>query len=274
MGEGVAAPEAVETKRGEYLVVEADVPGGQGPVAVGVLLYDSASHRLGVKLRRDWEQVAGEDEWEFFDHLAEDWEQRADVDGAGLLHQLEDSVSNAIRVSERRQVLMADFKKTLNRLYRQEVQPAILRYQTHLPVYSLQAAAGKWGPDQGPAGSGEPEGWIEAPPDLALSKDMFVAQVVGRSMEPVIPDRAMCVFRTNIAGSRHGKRVLVENLSEFEQRYTVKRYSSLKQASESGEWRHARIRLEPLNPEFEAWELEEGAECRVIGEFVRVLDEA
>jgi len=30
--------------------------------------------------------------------------------------------------------------------------------------------------------------------------------------------------------------------------------------------------LEPLNPEFEPWELAEGEDCRVIGEFIRVLD--
>jgi hypothetical protein len=93
-------------------------------------------------------------------------------------------------------------------------------------------------------------------------------------MEPVIPDGAMCVFRANIVGSRNGKRVLVENMSEFEQRYTVKRYRSSKRESASEEWQHSGIRLEPLNPEFESWALEEGSECRVIGEFVRVLDEA
>ena len=56
------------------------------------------------------------------------------------------------------------------------------------------------------------------------------------------------------------------------QRYTVKRYRSIKRAS-GEEWQHDCIRLEPLNPEFEAWELEDDpGRFRVIGEFVRVLD--
>jgi hypothetical protein len=64
------------------------------------------------------------------------------------------------------------------------------------------------------------------------------------------------------------------DVSESGGRYTVKRYRSVKQAAEGqGEWRHAVIRLEPLNPEFEAWDLEDDPEkFRVIGEFVRVLE--
>ena len=43
-------------------------------------------------------------------------------------------------------------------------------------------------------------------------------------------------------------------------------------AARMGTIRHKRIVLEPLNPEFEPWELEEGSECRILGEFIRVLD--
>ena len=38
---------------------------------------------------------------------------------------------------------------------------------------------------------------------------MFVAQVRGKSMEPVIPDGAYCLFRPAPQGSRNGLRVLV-----------------------------------------------------------------
>ena len=37
------------------------------------------------------------------------------------------------------------FGSTLNRLYRSYVQPKVLPFRTHLPLYSLQAAAGRWG---------------------------------------------------------------------------------------------------------------------------------
>ena len=97
-------------------------------------------------------------------------------------------------------------------------------------------------------------GW-KLPPDLRLTDDMFVAHVVGRSMEPRIPAGSLCVFRRNVTGSRQGRLVLVENYGETgENRYTIKRYKSVKRQS-GEEWEHETIRLEPLNPEYEAWEL-------------------
>jgi SOS-response transcriptional repressor LexA len=63
----------------------------------------------------------------------------------------------------------------------------------------------------------------------------------------------------------------VENYGETgENRYTIKRYKSVKRQS-GEEWEHETIRLEPLNPEYEAWELSP-SDIRVVGEFVRVLD--
>ena len=55
-------------------------------------------------------------------------------------------------------------------------------------------------------------------------------------------------------------------------RYTVKRYSSTKIYDEaSEEWRYERIRLEPLNPEFEAWGVEPN-DFSVVVEWLRVFD--
>ena len=40
----------------------------------------------------------------------------------------------------------------------------------------------------------------------------------------------------------------------------------------AGSWEHERVRLEPLNPAFEAWDLDpEEDRFRVIAEFVQVL---
>jgi hypothetical protein len=50
----------------------------------------------------------------------------------------------------------------------------------------------------------------------------------------------------------------------------VKRYTSRKTEGQDGSWEHAAIRLEPLNPEFEAFDLMPG-DFRVIAEFVRVV---
>jgi len=126
----------------------------------------------------------------------------------------------------------------------------------------------------------EPEGWVKTPTRLRLNRDMFVVRVVGRSMEPRIPDGSQCIFLAGVAGSRQGRLVLVERMdavdtgSATSARYTVKKYTSLKAPAGKGEdvsWRHTAVRLEPLNPEFEGFDLEEG-KCRVIVEFVQVLD--
>jgi phage repressor protein C with HTH and peptisase S24 domain len=39
---------------------------------------------------------------------------------------------------------------------------------------------------------------------------MFVAQIVGKSMEPAIPDGSYCLFRVPVTGTRQGKIVLVQ----------------------------------------------------------------
>jgi phage repressor protein C with HTH and peptisase S24 domain len=142
---------------------------------------------------------------------------------------------------------------------------------THLPRYSLAVAAGKLHGNQ----EVSEENWVEAPPDLRLTREMFLARIAGRSMEPLIPDGSLCVFRAGVTGSRQGRLVLVEALGRgSNDRYTVKRYHSDKTQDSEGSWTHQRIRLEPLNPEFEAWDLDpqDQESLRVIAEFVRVLD--
>lgn len=105
---------------------------------------------------------------------------------------------------------------------------------------------------------------------------MFVAQVVGQSMEPAIPDGAYCIFRAPVEGTRQGKTVLVQMRDAMDpetgERYTVKRYESEK-VQDGDSWRHARIILKPVNPDFEPIVLtgaEEG-ELQIIAEFVEVL---
>ena len=87
-----------------------------------------------------------------------------------------------------------------------------------------------------------------------LRRGVFVARVVGESMEPTIPDGAYCLFRAPVEGSRQGKIVLVQMRDGADlangQRYTVKRYESDK-ARDGTSWRHREIRLKPVNPDYE-----------------------
>ena len=254
----LSAP-AVPTARGEFLVVEAAVP-GLAPEPVGVLLYDPESDRLHVRFRRDWRETFRDaDDVEYFEHLEDDLRAKAAELGAGvLLRWMEDTLSAAVRVGDRESVLVEDWERSLTRVYNRHVHPNILPFRTHLPLYSARAAAGKFG-DYSEV---EPEGWVEVPPGTRLGDDMFVAHVTGHSMEPRIPDGSLCVFRANPAGSRTGRLVLVENFGEpGENRYTIKRYRR------AGE----RVILEPLNPAYEPWELDPDARIRVLAEYIAVL---
>jgi phage repressor protein C with HTH and peptisase S24 domain len=96
-------------------------------------------------------------------------------------------------------------------------------------------------------------------------------------MEPRIPDGSLCVFRAGVTGSREGRLVLVEyDGGGTNDRHTVKRYHSVKEQLPDGSpdvtWKHKNIRLEPLNPDFEAWELNpEEDRFRIVAEFIQLL---
>ena len=155
------------------------------------------------------------------------------------------------------------------------VEPSpVDRYVTCVPLVELKAAAGSFSDPQY-IDDGDCE-WVAVELHSRLRKGMFVAQVVGKSMEPQIPDGSWCLFRAPVEGTRQGKTVLVQLRDdidpETDQRYTVKRYKSEKTV-EGDSWRHARIALEPINPEFEPIVItstDEG-ELQVIAELVEVL---
>ena len=145
--------------------------------------------------------------------------------------------------------------------------PPASRYTTHVPVYDLTAAAGFWGPESVP----EEIGWTEVP-GVTLKPGMFVARVTGRSMEPLIADGSWCLFRPCPAGSREGRIVLVQlstvSAGENGGRFTVKKYRSEKTVTADG-WRHERIQLLPVNPEFAPIEIEpeDATDIVIVGEF-------
>ena len=151
------------------------------------------------------------------------------------------------------------------------------RYVTTAPLVPLKAAAGAFGdPQHFPADDFE---WAKVRPKRPLRRGMFVAQVVGQSMEPAIPDGAWCLFSAPVEGTRQGKTVLVQLRDEIDpetgERYTVKRYESEKAAQDDDDrWRHARVTLKPRNPRFKPIVLapmHEG-QVQVVAELLEVLD--
>ncbi|MBI4398483.1 MAG: S24 family peptidase [Candidatus Omnitrophica bacterium] len=110
---------------------------------------------------------------------------------------------------------------------------------------------------------------------MKLTPGMFIAKVVGKSMEPTINDGSYCIFRFHPGGSRNGQVVLVESDlvtdPELGTRYTVKRYHSGKEFFDNGTWRHKEIILSPDNKVFSDIVLKDvrPGDFRVIAEFLR-----
>lgn len=258
------------THTATFSILELTAPGGE-TVTAGVLLQDPANDRLYVRLRRDWDRIAPSHIDVVTSLETNIQHMGAEMGAESLLRYFEDTLSNFLLIGERRQVIVEDFPRALDRLYRQNVRATVREFVTHVPRYSLAVAAGKFLDNEEITA----EGWEEAPAGFKITREMFAARIAGRSMEPSIPDGSLCVFRRGVTGSREGKLVLVEALGRgSNDRYTVKRYRSEKVQDAEGNWGHSRIRLEPLNPEFEAWDLDpsEGDNLRVIAEFLRVLD--
>jgi phage repressor protein C with HTH and peptisase S24 domain len=266
---------AAQNQPANFSVLQLALP-AKPPLNIGILLIDTGTGRLYKKLRQDWSSIADSETAEVLDALDEDFRVKIEeMGGAAFLEGLEDSLSNLLLITNREPLTVSNFQKALDRLFEEHVQRTeVIPFVTHVPFYSLRAAATKFGEDM----EVEAQGWVRAPERLKLDRNMFAARVVGRSMEPLIPDGSVCLFHAGVTGSRQGKRLLIQRLgvSDSSAEFTVKVYTSKKQALDDDDWRHLSILLTPENPEFEAMEFgpeDEQRQFRVLAEFVRVLEE-
>lgn len=148
-------------------------------------------------------------------------------------------------------------------------------YQNALPVFDLAVAAGEFSDYQ----NVEAYDWMQAPEWMNVQEGFFVTRVVGESMNRRIPNGAWCVFRSNPAGTRQNKIVLVEHrdIQDVDSggHNTIKRYHSEKVFDEEGNWSHGRIVMKPESSLFgySNIELTEEAaeELKVIGGWVATL---
>jgi DUF2075 family protein/predicted GIY-YIG superfamily endonuclease len=147
-------------------------------------------------------------------------------------------------------------------------------FENAIPLYNLNAAAGAFSDVQ----QVEDVDWISLPEDIKYSKNLFAARVLGESMNRIIPNGSICLFRKYEGGSRNGQIVLVEHTDLQDPNtsgaYTVKEYRSQKN-QKGGEWKHASITLHPVSTEeeYEPIQLSEDevSGLKVIGIFERVL---
>ena len=150
----------------------------------------------------------------------------------------------------------------------------IIPFENAIPLYDLRVAAGNFGEIQ----NVEDIEWIRLPERVQPSKDLFACQVIGESMNKIIPNGAICLFKKYSGGSRNGQIVLVENTNlqdqDFGSCYTIKEYESKKYQDENG-WKHQSIILKPQSFEESYSNIElkddEINNLRVIGIFERVI---
>ena len=158
-------------------------------------------------------------------------------------------------------------KARQSRIVREVVES--LRFKEYLPYYSLRAACGYFGDGE----SVECEGWVKVEGCGKLNEEMFVVQASGLSMEPKIHDGDLCVMRARPQGSRVGMIVLAQHHETADPdtggAYSIKKYTSEKVFDEDGSWRHEKITLLPLNPDYAPIEMGEGDS--IVAALVKVL---
>ena len=135
------------------------------------------------------------------------------------------------------------------------------KYRTHLPVHSLKAAAasepaGEWG-RRAQEEVIETLGWVRVklPSGRQLNDQMFVAQVVGHSMDDGrsgLVDGGFAVFELWPKGTKQNLRVLARGSFTDPETgsYAVKKYVG---DTRDEEGRHQRITLVSLNPDKERY---------------------
>jgi len=157
---------------------------------------------------------------------------------------------------------------------RQHLKP----FNNAVPLIELKLAAGLFSDVQ--TFDIDAAQWVELPDIYRPQPGLFIAQVVGESMNRRIPNGSWCLFRANPQGTRVGKVVVAQHRSiadpESGGSYTVKVYSSEKSQSLDGDWRHTRVELSPDSRDPNFTPLVFGSEAaesvKIVAELIAVLD--
>src|SRR5690606_7489255 len=103
--------------------------------------------------------------------------------------------------------------------------PAI-PFENSVPLYDLSAAAGDFSEQQ--QVSDDEKEFIRVPEGIRISGDHFACRVVGESMNKMIPNGSVCLFKKYQGGSRNGLLVLARPTdrqdADFGSQYTGKEY--------------------------------------------------
>ncbi len=186
-----------------------------------------------------------------------------------LEQPVKDDLYNYITAVNREKLPKNNSKSEIQLIKEEEKTP-----QFTIPLYNFYAAAGSFSEMQD-----EKEYNLIPVQERYATDDYFACKIIGESMNKVIPNNSICIFKKNVTGSRSGKILLIENSDSFDpdfnSAFTVKTYSSEKTVTEEG-WQHNSIVLKPnsYDDSFKSIIINEenSSDMRIIGEFVKVLD--
>lgn len=168
---------------------------------------------------------------------------------------------------------LANVVLPFERIERHVVKP----YVNSVPLVDLKFAAGAFGDVQ--VNEDNETVWVALPDIFRPQRGLFVAQVIGESMNRRIPNGAWCLFRIDPTGTRQGKVVVAQHRSihdpDLGGSYTIKVYQSGKKATADGEWTHTRITLKPDSTDASYADLEFGPDAAeglsIVAELIAVL---
>ena len=154
-----------------------------------------------------------------------------------------------------------------------KVQPFV----NAIPVVDIAIAAGQFSDEQWLDSCD----WVRLPDSLTPRRGLFLARVVGESMNRRIANGSWCLFTSDPGGSREGKVALVQSRSiqdpDHGGRYTIKVYHSEKIFGDA-DWQHSHIVLKPdsIDPKYLPIVLkpDQSVDLQVLGIFVASLGQS
>lgn len=169
---------------------------------------------------------------------------------------------------------MAPEPEPFTRLPPEQVKP----FKNAVPLLDLRFAAGAFSSTQ--LIDPEIHTWVQLPDHFRPMPGMFVAKVVGESMNRRIKSGSWCLFKANPSGTRQGRVVVAQHRTivdpEAGGSFTVKLYFSEKESMSDGSWRHKTVILRPDSDGKSFKEIvlrgEDADTTRIVAEFVAVLD--
>ena len=120
----------------------------------------------------------------------------------------------------------------------------LIPFENSVPLYSLKVAAGEFKFNE----SLPEEKFILVPNGVKITQDHFACKIIGNSMNKIVQDGQIALFKRYTGGSRNGLMVIAEYYDhqdlDYGSCYTLKEYYSQKTVNEES-WQHEKIILKP-----------------------------